>query len=123
MHWSKRERISNKGVYFKFSHIDNLRKQNKSSPEFEFMLNNLTLEELIALKLELTSKSLNYKLAGMKLWASASFFCKRALLTYAASITKSHHEAAAFLGVDYSQYLELVKRYGSNELLEIKAKK
>jgi hypothetical protein len=51
MHWAKRDRAITKGVYYRFSHADNLRKQNKSSPEFEFMLNNLTLEEIIALKL------------------------------------------------------------------------
>lgn len=123
MHWVKRERAVTKGVYFKFSHLDNLRKKNKSSPEFEFMLNNLTLEEIICLKLELTSKSLNYKLAGMKLWSSIPLFCKRGLLSYAASITKSHHEAAAFLGLDLSQYLDVLKKYGSNDLIELKPKK
>lgn len=123
MHWVKRQRAVIKGVYFKFSYLDMLRKQNKSSPEFEFMLNNLTLEEIIALKLELTSKSLNYKLSGMKLWSSIPIFCKRGMLTYAASITKSHHEAAAFLGLDLSQYLDVLKKYGSNELIELKPKK
>jgi hypothetical protein len=123
MHWAKRDRAITKGVYYRFSHADNLRKQNKSSPEFEFMLNNLTLEEIIALKLELTSKSINYKLSGMKLWASIPFFCKQAMLNYAASICKSHHEAALFLGLDYSQYLEILKKYGSEELLKLKAKR
>ena len=123
MHWAKRERAITKGVLYRFSHLDNLRKQNKSSPEFEFMLNNLTLEEIIALKLELTTKSMNYKLSGMKLWASIPFFCKRAMILYASSICKSNYEAAAFLGLDFSQYLEILKKYGTEDMVKIKAKK
>ena len=123
MQWSRKEVNTKKGIYFNYSHIASLRKKGKSNPEFEFMLNNLTLEEIIALKLELTSKSINYKLSGMKLWASIPFFCKQAMLNYAASICKSHHEAALFLGLDYSQYLEILKKYGSEELLKLKAKK
>jgi len=123
MHWSKRERKTTKGLFFKFSHIDSLRKQNKSSPEFEFMLNNLTLEEIIALKLELTSKSLNYKLAGMKFWIAIPYICRRGLLSYAASITSSQYEAAAFLGLDFSKYLEAIKLYGGEDLMQLKRKK
>jgi len=68
MQWSRREIKKKQGICFNYSHIAELRKRGKSNPEFEFMLNNLTLEDLIALKLELSSKMINYKLSGMKLW-------------------------------------------------------
>ena len=51
MNWNKKKRIQGKNRYYSVS--NKLRKENKSHDEFEVMLNNLNLEEVIALKLEL----------------------------------------------------------------------
>lgn len=119
MQWSRKEVNTKKGIYFNYSHIASLRKKGKSNPEFEFMLNNLTLEELIALKLELTSKTLNYKLSGMKLWNSFPFICRQALVLYASSIAKSHTGAATILGIDMEMYLKVLQKYKIEEVKTI----
>lgn len=102
----------NKGVSFRYSLVSSLREQNKSNPEFEFMVNNLTLEELIALKLELSGRMLNGKLAGMKLWKSVPMIARQAMVTFAESCTKTRYDAATLLGVSIEFYLNsVIKKY------------
>ena len=43
-----------------FSISKKLKRERRITEEFEVMLNNLSLEEIIALKLELASKILNF---------------------------------------------------------------
>jgi len=115
MHW-QRKQSKQHGLCYKYSLSKKLKEQNRSSEEFEFMLNKLTLEELIALKLEICSKSLNGKLSGMKLWKSFPYMAKRALLLYSLSITNSLYEAAGSIGLSYAQYLEILIKYDLDEL-------
>ena len=57
MTWNKRKRY---GIYKNYSLVNKLRKENKTTEEFEIMLNNLSLEEVIGLKLELASKNSSF---------------------------------------------------------------
>jgi hypothetical protein len=109
--WHRRQITGKKGVYFNYSFLDSLRKQNKSNEQFEFMLNNLTLEELIAMKLELSSKMLNGKLSGMRLWRSIPYIIRHGLLLYAISSTKSKYDASTLLGLSFDNYLAALKKY------------
>lgn len=89
-----------------------LRSNNKSSDEFEFMLNKLTLEEVIALKLELSSKTLNGKLYGFNLWNNLPKIIKEALIIFAVSATSNIDEAQTLLGVStHKGFLAILKRY------------
>lgn len=119
MHWKRRE-YKQKGLYYKYSLSKKLRSQNRSSEEFELMLNKLTLEELIALKLEICSKSINGKLSGMKLWKSFPYISKRALLLYSMSITDNKLEGAAAIGLEYAQYLQMLIKYDIDDLKLLK---
>jgi hypothetical protein len=119
MHWKRRE-YKSKGVYYKYSLSKKLRNQNRSSEEFEFMLNKLTLEELIALKLEICSKSINGKLSGMKLWKSIPYIAKKALILYSMSITNTRYEAASAIGLSFSTYLKALEKYDDEELQILK---
>ena len=57
----------------KYYSISKKLKRNKLITEdFEVMLNNLSLEEIIALKLELSSRTLNSKMYGFNLWKNLS---------------------------------------------------
>lgn len=120
MQWSRREIKKKQGICFNYSHIAELRKKGKSNPEFEFMLNNLTLEDLIALKLELSSKMINYKLSGMKLWNATNVITKQAVLKYAMSVAKTHAGAATLLGMDLNGYLLNLKEYCADEYDKLK---
>jgi len=60
---------SGKNRYYSIS--NKLRKEGKSSEEFEILFNNLSLEEVIALKLEASSRfGLKGKLYGLPIWYS-----------------------------------------------------
>jgi hypothetical protein len=74
-------------------------------------LNNLSLEEIIAVKLELTSRFLCGKLYGLPLWRVTRQTVTDALLKTALSISKTKKEAARFLGINYSEYNKLLKKY------------
>ena len=64
MTWKKRKRI-HKGKNDSYSVARKLRKEKKSDEAFEVKLNNLSLEELIALKLELSSNEVGGALYGL----------------------------------------------------------
>ena len=102
----------NKGSNVNYSISNKLRKDGKSSEEFEIILNCLSLEEVIALKLELSSKyALNGKMYGTPIWSSLKNIIKDAVLKYAVSATRSKREAARFLGIQESSLHILIKKY------------
>jgi|694.fasta_scaffold23064_8 hypothetical protein len=94
-----------------YSTIRDLRSQNKSNDYFEIMVSNLSLEELIALKLELVYKSIGIPLYGLPLWQSMPNLCREALLKYSISITRSKTEAARYLGLQYGRFKKILKKY------------
>ena len=73
--------------------IRKLRKERKLPEEAEVFISNLSLEDLIALKLELAGKPVNGKLFGIPIWKSVPFIVREALLKTAISICKTRHES------------------------------
>ena len=82
------------------------------------MMNNLTLEELIAVKLELATKLVNGKLYGVPIWNSLIDVVKDAVLKYALSATRTKTEAANFLGIRMSNLYKVTKRYDTESFFE-----
>ena len=74
----KKKRLQGKNKYYSIS--NKLRKENKSHDEFEVMLNNLTLEEIIGLKLELAAKAVGGMLFGIPIWYTMQDITKDAVL-------------------------------------------
>ena len=102
-----------------YSISNRLRKQGKSSEEFEIIFNALSLEEAIGLKLELTAKSsFNKKLYGLPLWYSIPNIVKDAVLKYALSATRSKREAARFLGLNELSMKKTINRYKIDDYFE-----
>jgi hypothetical protein len=75
------------------------------------MINNLSLEEVIALKLELSSTRFGFKLYGIPLWYSIKEMVQDAMLKYALSSTRSKKEGARFLGLTPNEFRRLLKKY------------
>jgi hypothetical protein len=76
------------------------------------MLNQLTLEEIIALKLEISSRAVNGKLYGFNLWRQIPKIAKEGLLLFAVSATTNIVEAQTLLGVtDIVQFRHILYRY------------
>ena len=88
-----------------------LRKEGRIIPEFEVMLSNLTLEEIIALKLELAAKAAGGLLYGLPLWKSMPIITKDALIKFALSICRTNMEAARFLGIDKANLGQLIRKF------------
>jgi hypothetical protein len=109
MSW-KRKRI-HLGKNKNYSLSNKLRRESRISESFEVTLANLTLEEVIGLKLELSSQSVGNRLYGFPLWYAMPYIAKDALLKYAFSATKTKGEAMRFLGLRPKDFKELNKKY------------
>ena len=75
------------------------------------MLSALTLEELIGLKLELASKTLGGRLFGLPVWHSLHSIVQDAVLKWVFSASRTQGEAMRFLGMQKSNFVNLVKKY------------
>tara|TARA_R100000808_G_C2106291_1_gene121783 strand:- start:207 stop:566 length:360 start_codon:yes stop_codon:yes gene_type:complete len=107
------KRITGKNESYSISR--KLRLNNKSSDEFEIMLNALSVEELIALKLELATKAVKSKMYGIPLWKKMPEIARDAVFKYAVSATQSKTEAAKFLGISQLRFNKLHCRYEIDE--------
>ncbi len=74
-------------------------------------INNITLEDLIAIKLELAIKQVNNRLYGFDIWRRSGYIIQEALLKFAISASQSKMDAARFLGVNYLDFKKLIKKY------------
>jgi len=110
MTWIKRKK-SYKGKNKNYSIARKLQKEKRSNNEFEVMLNRLTLEEVIGLKLELASKAAGSSLYGLPLWHSMKEIIQEAVFKYAVSATQTKGEAIRFLGVTPSYFRSLYKKF------------
>ena len=108
-HWKRKKNYNGKNK--NYSIISKLRKERKSNDEFEIMLNNLSLEEAIALKLELSTKNISNRMYGIPIWGSLLNIVQDAVLKYALSATRTQAEAMRMLGLKESNLHELNKKY------------
>ena len=92
-----------------------LKKENKINTEFEVMLSSLTLEDIIALKLELAAKSAGGYLYGLPVWRSTPFIIKEAVLKFAYSACYSKGDICKFLGLDKKELARYTKIYKIEE--------
>ena len=109
MSWKKQRRLQGKNKYYSLS--KKLRRENKSNDEFEVMVSQLTLEELIGLKLELASKVLDGRLFGLPVWSSMHSIVQDAMLKWVYSASRTKVEAVRYLGINQSDFKELLKKY------------
>ena len=113
----KKNKNSGRNLYYSLS--NKLRKEGKSSEEFEILFNNLSLEEVIGLKLELASKfGLRGKMYGLPIWYSLRTIVKDAVLKYAVSATRSKREAARFLGLHEQSLNILIRKHKVDKYFE-----
>ena len=117
MTWKKRKRIY-KGKNDSYSLSRKLRKENRSDDIFEVKLNNLSLEEVIALKLELASSSTGKALYGLPLWQSLTDIVQDGMLRYALSATRTKGEAMRLLGLAPKDFNRLDKKFHTDTYSE-----
>jgi len=88
-----------------------LRARGKSNEAFEIMLSTLTLEELIGLKLECSSRLTSGRLYGFNLWHNIVDITKEALYNAIISITSTNKEATRVLGISEQTFKTLKRKY------------
>jgi hypothetical protein len=104
-----------KSTSVNLSVIQKFKDQNKINDETLVVLNTFTIEDLLAIKLELSAANINNRLYGLDIWKKSDYIIKDAMLKFAVSTTKSKKDAARFLGVSYSEFNSLYKRYQLEE--------
>ncbi len=107
---SKRSRFKKTDQDY-YSIVNKLKSENKIDEKFEIMLSSLTLEEIIALRLELAAKAVNYKLYGSNIWQSLPSIVQESVLKYAYSAARTKGEIASFLGINKTYLKKLLKKY------------
>ena len=109
MSWKRKKLRKGRNTYYSLS--NKLRQEKKTNDEFETMLANLTLEEVIGLKLELSGKPVNNRFYGFPLWNNLTDIVRDAILKYTYSATRTQVEAMRFLGLRPDKFQKIKKRY------------
>jgi len=109
--WEMKRKKYSKPDQEYYSISNKLKAEGKTNTDFEVMLASLTLEEIIALKLELAAEAVNGKLYGFNIWKEIPNIAKDAVLKYAYSATRTKNEAAALLGINKSEFRKLLKKF------------
>ena len=81
-----------------------LKEKNLINDKLLVCVNQLSIEDLIAIKFELSANNINNRLYGFDIWRNSGYIIKEALLKFAISTTKSNKDAARFLGLTYSEF-------------------
>jgi len=113
VNWKRKRNYNGKNKNYSIS--KKLRQDRKSNEEFEIILGALTLEEIIALKLELSTKSISNRMYGFPIWHSLHNIVQDAVFKYAYSATRTKAEAMRFLGLQENWFHKLQKKYGIDD--------
>ena len=108
--WKKKLR-EYKGRNYTYSLRKKLRREKRTSDDFEAMIHNLSLEELIGLKLELAASHINNKLYNFPVYKSLRYIVKEACLHFALSSTRTFGDAASFLGMREGELHKEVNKF------------
>ena len=93
-----------KGFSKNISLSKRLRREGKSSEPFEIMLATLTLEEILALKLECAAR-----------WSNITEIIKEAMYKAVISVTNTNKDAARVLGITNKTFNKLKTKYNIRE--------
>ena len=122
MSWKNKKKKNTVTKYSKYSIINKLKSEKKITDSTLNNINNISLEDLIAIKLELSTRYLYGKFYGLPIWRLTRHAVTDALLKTALSIARTKKEAARFLGVDYMEFNRYIKKYNTICYFEEKEK-
>jgi len=93
-----------------YSLLREMKRQGKITEDFENQLSSLTIEEIIALKLEVASKAVKGKFYGFPLYFSLPSITKEAVFKWAVSICDTKSSAARLLGISLTRFNQIYKK-------------
>tara|TARA_B100000287_G_C20663726_1_gene791008 strand:- start:1094 stop:1441 length:348 start_codon:yes stop_codon:yes gene_type:complete len=97
------------------STINKLKSKHIIDDRFLIQLGCISIEDLIAVKLELAAAHINNRPYGFDIWRNSVYIIKDALLKFAISTTKSKKDAARYLGLTYSEFKKVLRTYKVND--------
>lgn len=95
----------------KKSFILSLKEEGRVNEGFLNIVSDLTLEELIAVKLEQSSKMMRGKLYNFPLWYTMPNVCRDACMLFVRTCCSTKTDMASVLGVPYDYFIDLYKKY------------
>jgi len=98
----------------KGSYILELRSEGRINEDFINKVSELKLEELIAVKLEVSSRTTKGKLYNFPIWYTIPSICKDACMKVADRLCKTKADKASFLGIPYNIFQQIYKEYNKN---------
>ena len=97
----------------KGSLILSLKKEGRINEETLNSISDMTLEEMIGVKLELSAKNTNGKLYNLPIWYTLPNICRDACMKFAFSYCTSKSDMSSLLGIPYDYFIELYKKYNT----------
>tara|TARA_R110001606_G_scaffold346027_1_gene494920 strand:+ start:268 stop:642 length:375 start_codon:yes stop_codon:yes gene_type:complete len=108
-----------KSIYTSDNEIYNLKNklllEGKIDKDFLNKLQFIKLEELITLKLLVSTKSLKGKLFNFPILKYSYQICKEAVFKYALSVAKNRKEASLIVGMKKAEMIQYIKDYNLKE--------
>ncbi len=95
--------------------LKSLRTQKRISKDVEALIANLTVEELVYLKLEIGARALNGEPYGFKIWLVLPDMIKTGLIDFTKQHFNTNSSASRFLGIDIKTWGFLKKRSNYKE--------
>jgi len=96
-----------------------LEEQGLINNQLLILISSISLEDLIALKLEIACNEVNEKLLGFDIWRNLKPIVQESVLKFAISTRKSKKDAARFLGLNYLDFKKLLSKYHVEEYFDI----
>jgi len=91
--------------------ISKLKSEDRINENFLNIVSDLTLEELIGIKIEMASRLFRGKLYGIPIWITMSRIVKEAMLHVAINSCKTKTDMCSFLGITLEQFNDIIKDY------------
>ena len=109
----KKDKVNSKNLSYNLK--NKLLKENKINKEFLEILRFITLEDLITLKLLVSSEAIKGKLYNFPFLKYASDICKEAVVRFAISKANNRREVSLILGSKKADILKYIKSYNLTE--------
>ena len=98
----------------KKSFILSLKKEGRITEDTLNVISDLTLEELIAVKLESSARATSGKLYNFPIWYTIPNICRDACIKFARSCCNTKTDMSNLLGIPYDQFNILYRKYYSD---------
>ena len=95
----------------KDSLILSLKREGRVNEDALNAISELTVEEIIGVKLELSAQRTKGKLYNLPIWYTLPNICRDACMKFAFSYCSTKSDMASLLGIPYEYFIELYKKY------------